>query len=88
MVSQVREQHIFTVSAADGKVHTVYLFPRESCTCPTSSILAAKISIAIETKQRRIINLSQLRTKSRQTNDSSIKALQMHWQMNYKFAYI
>jgi hypothetical protein len=60
---------VFTVSAPDGGAHVVKLFPKENCTCPSSTmcchILAVKHSIGVECGERKIINLTKLRRNSR-----------------------
>nr|XP_047135375.1 uncharacterized protein LOC124805788 [Hydra vulgaris] len=60
---------IYTISAPDGNAHVVKLYPKENCTCPSSTIcchiLAVKCSIGIECGERKIINLTKLRRNSR-----------------------
>ena len=62
---------VFTAVGTGGSAHAVKLFPRESCTCPSTKqcyhILAAKMSIGMEDVQsRRRVNLTQLRRNARQ----------------------
>jgi hypothetical protein len=68
-VCHVPEHKIFSVATHSGSAHSVRLFPKETCTCPSTStcchIIAAKRSIGIETQQRRPICLTQLRRNSR-----------------------
>ncbi len=68
-VQLVPDMHVFNVEGADGAVHVCKLFPKESCTCPSSTtcchIIAARESIGIETNKRSIINLSVLKQNSR-----------------------
>jgi len=68
-VRHVHEQQAFTIEGPDGTIHAVRLFPTETCTCPASTtcchIVAAKKSIGLDCKERRILNLSKLRKNSR-----------------------
>ena len=57
---------MFTVLGTTGKPHAVRLFPKESCTCPSTSqcyhILAVRMSVGLEDfNSCRRINLTQLR---------------------------
>lgn len=61
---------VFTIVGTKGIPHAVRLFPKESCTCPSSTqcyhILAAKMSIGMEEKQSHgKINLTQLKRNAR-----------------------
>ena len=65
---------VFTVVGTGGNVHAVRLFPKESCTCPSTSqcyhILAARMSVGLEaTGSHKKINLTQLRQKTRSRKD-------------------
>ncbi|XP_065661070.1 uncharacterized protein LOC136084629 isoform X1 [Hydra vulgaris] len=64
---------VFTVSGPDGNAHVVKLFPKESCTCPSSTmcchVLAVKRSIGVECSERRVLNLTKLRGNSRKKGD-------------------
>jgi hypothetical protein len=68
-VCHVPQQQIFTVSSADGVVHAVHLFPRESCTCPAAKrcchIIAAMNSIGMSVDERKVTHLSVLCRNSR-----------------------
>ena len=63
--------HTFTVIGSEGRPQVVKLFPKQSCTCPSTStcyhILAAQLSVGLEkadnSKQR--LNLTQLRRNAR-----------------------
>ena len=53
-----------------GNAHAIRIFPKESCTCPSTSrcyhILAVRMSIGLEdVNSRRKINLTQLRRNTR-----------------------
>jgi hypothetical protein len=69
VVCHVPDQQVFTVSAPDGRVHAVRLFPNQTCTCPASTtcchVLAVKRSIGLECAERKVVNLTQLRRNSR-----------------------
>ena len=65
---------VFTVVGTTGKPHAIRLFPKESCTCPSTSrcyhILAVRMSIGLEdvdSKQK--VSLSQLRRNTRSRGD-------------------
>jgi hypothetical protein len=65
------ELGVFTIIGTKNRANAVRLFPKESCTCPSTStcyhILAAKMSIGMEPKQScGRINLTQLRRNTRQ----------------------
>jgi len=68
-VTHVSDLAIFNVTDSDNRTHAVSLFPREKCTCPTSTtcchINAAKRSIGIQTTVRKPLVLSMLRKNSR-----------------------
>ena len=56
---------VFTVVGTGGSAHAVWLFPKESRTCPSTSqcyhILAARMSVGLEaTGSHKKINLMQL----------------------------
>ena len=57
---------VFVVQNSEGRHHAVTLFPKQSCTCPSTGecyhIISAKMSLGMETKQTNtVVNLSQLR---------------------------
>ena len=60
-----------------GNAHCVRIFPKESCTCPSSSqcyhIIAVRISIGLDTTsdKPKKINLSQLRKNTRSKKDKT-----------------
>lgn len=61
---------VFTVLGTSGNPQAVRLFPKESCSCPSTTqcyhILAAKMSIGLENVAcKRKINLTQLRRNTR-----------------------
>ena len=61
---------VFVVKNSEGKSNAVTLFPKQSCTCPSTCecyhILAAKISLGLPCKpETTTINLSQLRWNTR-----------------------
>ena len=62
---------VFTVIGTKGNAHAVKIFPKESCTCPSTNqcyhILAVKISIGMKDKMSTgKVNLTQLRRNTRQ----------------------
>lgn len=69
VVTHVPLKATFLVSRANGPVYVVTLFPKETCTCPSTSscchAVAAKRSIGIEAGQRKKINLTELQKKLR-----------------------
>ena len=61
---------VFTVVGTTGNAHAVRLFPKESCTCPSTNscyhILAVRMSVGLEDmNSKRKINLTQLRKNTR-----------------------
>ena len=70
-VCHVPAHKVFSVANPTGLAHSVQLFPKETCTCPSTStcchIIAAKRSIGLETDRRRPVCLTQLRKNSRLT---------------------
>ena len=67
---------VFTVIGTTGNPHAVRLFPKESCTCPSSSlcyhIIAAKLSIGMNLRDCSCkVNLSQLRWNARSKKDKN-----------------
>ena len=60
-VIHIPEQQAISVSIPSGAVHSVRLFPKESCTCPVSSgcchVLAAKKSVGMAANKERRITL-------------------------------
>ena len=76
-ISHNEKLGVFTVEGTGGNAHCVRIFPKESCSCPSSStcyhILAVKISIGLEvtnSKPKRI-NFSVLRIKNRSKKDKT-----------------
>ena len=85
---------VFTVVGTTGNAHAVRLFPKESCTCPSTGscyhIIAAKSSIGLDvTTKLTIVNLSNCeeihelkKTKllvGRSLVSVIIFLLQIHW---------
>lgn len=71
---------VFVVKNNEGKHNAVTLFPKQSCTCPSTCecyhILAAKLSVGLPCRdETKTINLSQLRrnTRSRKEKKSGRK---------------
>lgn len=71
---------VFIVKNSEGHHNAVKLFPKQSCTCPSTSecyhIISAKMSLGLQSKQSELtINLSQLRqnTRSRKEKKSGRK---------------
>ena len=68
---------MFTVEGTGGNAHCVRIFPKESCSCPSSSscfhIMAVRISVGLEAanNQPRKINLSLLRRNTRSKKDKT-----------------
>ena len=67
---------LFTVLGTTGNAHAVRLFPKESCTCPVSSlcyhIIAAKLSIGMEVVcggKSSKVNLTVLRQNTKAKKD-------------------
>ena len=80
-ISHNQELGVFTVLGTTGRPHAIRIFPKESCTCPSTGrcyhILAVKMSIGLEDiDSRRKVNLTQLRrnTRSRGQKKSGRKA--------------
>ena len=76
---------VFTVIGTSGNPHAVQLFPKETCTCPSTSrcyhILAVRMSVGLsDTIAHPKINLTKLRknTRSRREKKSGRKALRSH----------
>lgn len=70
-ISHNSELGVFTVVGTKDRAHAVRLFPKESCTCPSTGqcyhLLAVKMSIGMEGKQSQgRVNLTQLRRNTRQ----------------------
>ena len=63
----------FMVQGSKGSKYAVTLFPKENCQCPTGEcyhIIAAKMSIGYNTTQeKKTINLTQLRKRSKKCAD-------------------
>ena len=67
---------VFTVVGTTGNAHAVRLFPKASCTCPSTGscyhIIAAKSSIGLDvTTKSTIVNLSQLQRNTRAKKDKT-----------------
>jgi len=65
-ISHNEKLGVFTVLGTTGTPHVVRLFPKQSCSCPSTGlcyhIIAAQISIGIEVENAQLkINLTQLR---------------------------
>ena len=67
---------VFTVLGTTGNAHAVHLFPKESCTCPASSlcyhIIAAKLSIGMDVVcggKSSKVNLTVLRQNTKAKKD-------------------
>lgn len=80
---QINHNHslgVFTVVGTTGNPYAVRLFPTESCSCPSTNrcyhLLAVRMSIGLDSKQSKQINLTQLRrnTRSRKDKKSGRKA--------------
>ena len=64
---------VFTVIGSTGNAHAVRLFPRESCTCPSTTrcyhllaVNSVKMSIGLEGRDiKKKVNLTQLRRNAR-----------------------
>ena len=60
----------FTVKTREGNPHAVQLFPKETCTCPSTTtcyhILACKMSLGMAVEGKRpAVNLTRLRSNAR-----------------------
>ena len=60
----------FTVKTREGNPHAVRLFPKETCTCPSTTtcyhILACNLSLGMATDTKRpVVNLTRLRSNAR-----------------------
>lgn len=80
-ISHNQSLGVFTVIGTTGNPHAIRIFPRESCTCPSTGrcyhITAVRMSIGLEdVNSKRKINLTQLRrnTRSRAEKKSGRKA--------------
>ena len=81
LISHNQELGVFTVLGTTGRPHAIRIFPKESCTCPSTGrcyhILAVKMSIGLEDMDgKQKVNLTQLRrnTRSRSQKKSGRKA--------------
>ena len=69
--------HVFNVLGSGDRPYVVRLFPRQSCSCPSSGtcyrILAVKISIGTETNlmKHRTVNLTMLCKRTRTRKDKT-----------------
>ena len=81
-ISHNQSLGVFTVVGTTGNAHAVRLFPKESCTCPSTNscyhILAVRMSVIglQDMNSKRKINLTQLRknTRTRTAKRSGRKA--------------
>lgn len=80
-ISQNQSLGVFTVIGTSGNPHAIRIFPKESCTCPSTGrcyhILAVRMSIGLEdVSLQRKVNLTQLRrnTRARAEKKSGRKA--------------
>jgi hypothetical protein len=69
-ISHNQSLGVFTVVGTSGNAHAVRLFPKESCTCPSTNtcyhILAVRMSVGLVEKSfKKRINLTQLRHNTR-----------------------
>lgn len=71
---------VFIVKNTEGKHHAVTLFPKQTCTCPSTGecyhIISARMSLGMQPKQTEtVVNLLQLRrnTRSRKEKKSGRK---------------
>ena len=67
---------VFTVLGTTGNSHAVQLFPKETCTCPSTGlcyhIMAVRMSIGIDQqKSLSKVNLSRLRRNARPKKDKT-----------------
>lgn len=76
-ISHNEKLGVFTVEGTEGNAHCVHIFPKESCTCPSTSrcyhIMAVRISIGLDRPdcKPKKINLSQLRRNTRSRKDKT-----------------
>ena len=75
-ISHNEKLGVFTVLGTTGTPHVVRLFPKQSCSCPSTGlcyhIIAAQISIGIEVGNAQLrINLTRLRRNSRTRKDKT-----------------
>ena len=80
-ISHNQSLGVFTVIGTTGNPHAIRMFPKESCTCPSTGrcyhIIAVRMSIGLEdVNSQRKVNLTQLRrnTRSRTEKRSGRKA--------------
>ena len=74
MINLNQRLGVFTVIGTTGTPHAIKLFPKESCTCPSTSrcyhILAVRMTIGLEdVNSRKKVNLTQLRRNVRSRNE-------------------
>ena len=75
----------FTVLGSGDKPQAVKLFPKPTCTCPSTvqcyHILAAKLSLGIENgdQDMKCFNLSQLRKNARADIEKSQAVKDLEW---------
>ena len=72
-ISLISRLRVFTIVGTAGNAHAVRLFPKESCTCPSTGlcyhIMAAKLSIVLQNPPR--VNLTQLLRNTRSKKDKT-----------------
>ena len=74
MISFDSKLHVFTVKGSSGVARVVTLFPKQSCSCPSTGecyhILAVKKSIGMETENKKNRkSLTQLRRNNKKRGD-------------------
>ncbi len=75
---------VFTVVGTTGTPHAITLFPKESCTCPSTNrcyhVLAVRMSIGLEDiNSRRKVNLTQLRRNVRSRREKKSGLVCVVW---------
>ena len=65
--------HVFNVKGTSGVTRVVTIFPKESCSCPSTSscyhILAVKLSLGAHSEKPSTRNLTRLRSNTRSKKD-------------------
>ena len=77
-ISHSAKLGVFTIVGTTEKAHAVRLFPKETCTCPSTEscyhIIAAKLSIGMNVQTNKHtprVNLSGLRRNARPKKDKT-----------------
>ena len=75
-ISHNEKLGVFTVLGTTGNPNVIRLFPKESCSCPSTGrcyhIMAVRMSVGLDTTCcKRKINLSQLRRNTRSRRDKT-----------------